>query len=123
MGTPDLPLEGTTGMSHASSQTTTPLISELAGETDLVNIVQMFIDELPARLAAMSEALGRQDYQTIARCAHQLKGSAGGHGFPIITQVAADLERTATLQQDLNKLATEINELAILCGRARATPE
>ncbi len=100
-----------------------PLVSELANEPDLAEILQTFVEELPQRIAALNDALGREDYQTIARLAHQLKGAAGGYGFPSITEVAAQLEKTAALQRDLSKLATEINELAVLCGRARARPE
>jgi len=100
-----------------------PLVSELANEPDLAEILQLFVEELPQRIAALNDALGREDYQTIARLAHQLKGAAGGYGFPAITEVAAQLEKTAALQRDLSRLATEINELAVLCGRARAQPE
>ena len=50
----------------------------------------------------------------------QLKGAAGGYGFPSITQAAKDLETSAKAQEDLDRLREDVDSLADLCRHARA---
>lgn len=99
-----------------------PLVSELAGDADMVELVEMFVDELPGRVSAMENALAEQDLETLAGLAHQLKGAAGGYGFPTITDAAKEAESTSKTTADLEKLAAEVQAIAALCSRARATP-
>jgi HPt (histidine-containing phosphotransfer) domain-containing protein len=101
----------------------TPLVSELSDSPDLADLVEMFVSELPKRVGAMQDSLSRSDLATLASLAHQLKGAAGGYGFPTITDAAGSLERSAKLNEDIQRLTTEVRELADLCARARATPE
>jgi len=98
------------------------VVSELAGDADMVELVELFVSELPMRMAAMCEAMDRDDLQTLTRLAHQLKGSAGGYGFPAITHAAMGLEETAKATSDVEQLAKQVSELAELCAKARATP-
>jgi len=53
----------------------------------------MLVGELPDKIAALEKAIGGQDIAAVATLAQQLKGSAGGYGFPSITQAAKVLER------------------------------
>jgi HPt (histidine-containing phosphotransfer) domain-containing protein len=96
------------------------LVSELADDPDMTDLLEMFVAELPGRIAAFEKALTEQDVQTLARLAHQLKGSAGGYGFPTITQAAQDLETSAKAQEDLDRLREDFERLADLCRYARA---
>jgi CheY-like chemotaxis protein len=106
---------------HDSPNRANVLVSKLADDADMVELVEMFIDELPDKLAAIKTALARQDFDDLARVAHQLKGSAGGYGFPAITEVAKEIEYTAKVGRHLETLNAQVKELASLCGRARAT--
>jgi HPt (histidine-containing phosphotransfer) domain-containing protein len=105
-----------------------PLVSELAADPDMSELVEMFVSELPARLKAMSEAMAGANYESLRRLAHQLKGAGGGYGFPSISTAAATLERSL-LQSGLNpqgnaqalaSIKRELDELVQLCNRARA---
>lgn len=100
---------------------TTPLVSELAGDSDMVELVEMFVRELPDRVTVIKRALENRDIETLQRFAHQLKGAAGGYGFPTITDAAKSLELTAKTDRTLEKMAAELRELEGLCARARAT--
>lgn len=98
------------------------LVSDIADDADMVELVEMFVDELPEKVANMTKSLEDQDFDTLSRLAHQLKGSGGGYGFPTITEAAKILENNAKGGQDIEALAAQIKELASLCNRARATP-
>ena len=104
-----------------SSQTTVPLVSEFACDEDMVELVEMFVQELPLRIASIEEAMALRDLDSLARLVHQLKGAAGGYGFPSITEAATQLEDTAQAADDLEKLTSETKDLVALCARARAT--
>ncbi len=97
------------------------LVSELAGDADMVELVEMFVEELPDRVAAIEKALADQDFETLAGLTHQLKGTAGGYGFPTITDASKEAELTCKAADDLEKLASDVKALSELCCRARAT--
>ena len=103
-----------------SQNTSDVLISELADDPDFADLVEMFVSELPNRVAALQRGIADQDYQALASLAHQLKGSAGGYGFPSITAAAALVEQSARTASDLAQLTPKLRQLTDLCARARA---
>lgn len=105
------------------SQPFDPIISDLAGDEDLIDIIEEFVEELPDRVAAMSAAMGEQNFDELRRLAHQLKGAAGGYGFPSITDSALQVELAADVKDPTKateKLVKDIEALTELCRRARA---
>ena len=96
-----------------------PMVSELAGDTDLADILDVFVAELPKRMDAVEGALNTADYALVGRLAHQLKGSAGGYGFPIISEVAGILEKHAGASSDVAAITEQVRRLADLCASAR----
>lgn len=99
------------------------LVSELASDLDLRDLVELFVQELPKRVAALQAALEQQDYLTMARLSHQLKGSAGGYGFPQITDAAKALESIVKLRGSEADMKASLNRLADLCAKARAASD
>jgi len=97
------------------------LVSELANDAGMVELVEMFVNELPDKVAAIKKAMEDQDFEALRALAHQLKGSGGGYGFPAITKAAAEIEATTKADRDLRKLTAEVAELTSLCDRAKAT--
>lgn len=97
-----------------------PIVSELAGDPDLHELVEEFVRELPGKAAAMQQNLIEGDMDMLIRLAHQLKGSAGGYGFRIITDAAKRIEQTAQASGDLELLNRQLREIADLCQRATA---
>ena len=96
------------------------LISQLAEDVDLADLVELFVNELPGHVKTFQQALAQADLAKVAWLAHQLKGSAGGHGFPSMTEPAAELERLAKANADPAQLQDSIGRFAELCRRAEA---
>ena len=84
---------------------------------DRVERIEMFVAELPDRVAELRPALGGRDFETLQRLAHQPKGAAGGYGFPTITEAPKDLERTAKTDHSWERRAAELQALAGPCAR------
>ncbi len=93
------------------------IVSELFQEDPaFADIIEQFVNGLPDRLAAMESALKTQDFDALRVSAHQLKGSAGGYGYLIVTRRAADLERAAKLTA-FSECKTHLAQLKEMCGR------
>jgi len=93
------------------------LVSELADDHGMTELIEMYIDSLPRQVTAIEHALDERDLGTLANLAHQLKGSAGGYGFPSITEAAAELEDCASVSGELGSLRDKLDVLATLCRR------
>jgi signal transduction histidine kinase/HPt (histidine-containing phosphotransfer) domain-containing protein/ActR/RegA family two-component response regulator len=96
---------------------TTELVSELADDPDMTDLVDHFTAGLPAQAKRLEDAFDANDREAIRRLAHQLKGSAGGYGFPSITTAASRLEQEA---RDGATMSQALADVCDLCRRARA---
>jgi signal transduction histidine kinase/DNA-binding NarL/FixJ family response regulator len=96
------------------------LVSELAGEPGMDEILDEFVTALPERAAALLRAADGADREALGHLAHQLKGSAGSYGFTPITTAAAELERAALNGEAMQEIARRVGEITTLCARARA---
>ena len=82
-------------------------------------LVEKFLSKLDDRVASIRAAAAAQDQAQLKVLAHQLKGAAGGYGFPGISQVAGTLEQTPL--SDIDSLQAAITSLTELCHEARRT--
>ncbi len=68
----------------------TEVIEELLSLSDdgdpelLLDLIQMFLDDAPDRIASIGTALQSKDFEGIERAAHSLKGSAGNLGAVLL---------------------------------------
>jgi len=91
--------------------------SELVRENaSFAEIVTQFVAGLNERVARMEDAIRAADFDALRVAAHQLKGSGGGYGYPILTERAAELERHAR-NQALDPCLKAIDELKTICER------
>lgn len=95
-----------------------PLVSDFADDPDMAQLVDLFVSQLPQRVAAVRHALEEGDEQLLKALAHQLRGSAGGYGFQPITHAAATVENDVKEHVDLDELKASVDELVTLCRRA-----
>ena len=65
------------------------------GDPFFADIVFHFVDGLGTRLETMETAIRSADFERLRVAAHQLKGSGGGYGYPVLSERAARLERKA----------------------------
>ncbi len=114
---PDAPVE------VLPSDESAPLVSTLADDPDMVELVEEFVAVLPKRVQAIEGALAERDIQMLASLAHQLKGSAGSYGFAAVTEAAKALESTAKAERNLKRLQQHVRDLAALCGRCTSKPQ
>ena len=92
-----------------------PIYSELVQEDEsFADIVVEFVNGLSGRLTKMEEALNQSDFDALRTAAHQLKGSGGGYGYPILTHHAAQLETHAKTKamQDCLDAFEELQRIA-----------
>lgn len=99
--------------------TPAPLYSEFAGDAELTELVEFFVAEMESRSKELRTALEQRDMSALRRLAHQLKGAAGGYGFPAIGAAAANVE-LAILQEEaeLSGIRERAEDLITLCRRA-----
>lgn len=107
----------------SEQQNQEPIVSELASDSEVAELVEMFVSELPKRVAAIKGMLDTNNLAQLTVLSHQLKGSAGSYGFPTIGVAAGGIEKASRRRDDLDAIRAEIDKLADLCNRARATTD
>ena len=109
-------------MTDAPKPSTNPLRSQLAGDPDMAELIDLFVEELPKRIDSVVEAWRARELGTLQRLAHQLKGASAGYGFPTIGSAAAKVEDNIRArppeQVELDQLGANVNQLIDLCRRA-----
>ena len=96
-----------------------PLVSRFADDPMLGDLVEEFVDHLPARLAELEAAAAEADLQRLAVLTHQLKGSAGTHGFDPLSVAARRLETDAKESARPEDIGQSVRDLIELCRRVR----
>ena len=79
-------------------------------------LVEKFIDGLPNTLNDINTALARRDIESLKDIFHQLKGVGGSIGFPLVTQLATDIEAPLA-NEDFDDIKNKTNELNKLCAQ------
>ena len=103
-----------------TSSETGLLYSTLGSDPDLGEIVDLFVEEMPRRVANFLNLLNQRDWKELARAAHQLKGSAGSYGFSQISPYAARLEEAVDNRLPEDRIRQSVEELIDMCNRARS---
>lgn len=102
-------------------RTSVPLVSTLANDPDMVELVEFFVDEIDDRIATIQMTSQADDIAGLRTIAHQLKGAATGYGFEPISESAGELERLIDATDALEvtgAIQQQVDELIELCRRA-----
>ena len=94
--------------------------STLGLDPDLGELVEMFVDEMPERVAKIQESWGNADMKGLGRAAHQLKGAAGSYGFDELTPALQRLDHRVRTSCGEAAILEAIEEVTELCSRVRA---
>jgi HPt (histidine-containing phosphotransfer) domain-containing protein len=71
-------------------------LKSIGGVRLLVNMIELFVQHAPARVAAASQAARAADLDALSGAVHSLKSSAGNLGACAVQDLAERLERAAT---------------------------
>jgi two-component system sensor histidine kinase/response regulator len=97
------------------------LRERLCGDEELVEtIVELFVEECPAWLAEIVDAVEAADFERIRTSAHTLKGAAGNLSAHSLTAIASRLEQLSA-EGNLPACSAACAELSAECDRLLRT--
>ena len=64
---------------------------------ELLPLVGGFLRGRLAEITVLREALRRHDFETVKLLGHRLKGNGASFGFPLLSDMGADLEASALI--------------------------
>jgi len=94
------------------------LVSTLGDNTELRALVEIFLGGLPVRIESMERCLAEENFEQLLVEAHRLKGTAGGYGFPTLTEAAANLEASTRARLGVQEIAKRLQRVIELSRRA-----
>lgn len=80
-------------------------------EADLADLIPGFLDNRYKDITGILTALEQGDYETIRITGHSMKGSGGGYGFDMISELGRSLEQAAK-NRDTNEIKKKVAELS-----------
>jgi HPt (histidine-containing phosphotransfer) domain-containing protein len=104
----------------STTQQIEPIYSTIGGDPVLGEMVELYVAEMPDRIAALERAFSDADDETLRRNAHQMKGAAGSYGFDPLTDFSAKLEAAVRQQQPREQIRKALDELTARCRRIRS---
>jgi HPt (histidine-containing phosphotransfer) domain-containing protein len=87
----------------------------------LSELIDLFLQDAPARLDVIRDAIARQDWTALAAAAHSLKGSCGSLGALHMAVLCGRLERygrTGGDRRDAEQIFTELEAQSVLVREA-----
>jgi CheY-like chemotaxis protein/HPt (histidine-containing phosphotransfer) domain-containing protein len=84
------------------------IIEEL--DPDLAALVPDFLERRREELLVLEQALEQAEFDTVYRLGHNLRGSGGSYGFPVMTEIGERMERAAKASDS----AAVAREIAVL---------
>jgi len=85
--------------------------SEFAEDPDIAEMLPPFIESFSGRLKEIRAVVAADNAGELALVAHQIKGAAGGYGFPSLTKLAADLEAPLKAGSSINLVRPLVDAL------------
>jgi len=89
-------------------------------DKDLEDLIPGFLENRRNDVQTMHKALAEQDYETIRRHGHSMKGVGGGYGFAAITEIGGRIEQAATagdsaaIGEEVGKLEYYLQHIAVV---------
>jgi HPt (histidine-containing phosphotransfer) domain-containing protein len=83
-------------------------------------LVPKFMTNRKKEVVMMQAALAVQDFETVRKVAHGMKGAGGSYGFERITEMAATIEQAAkngiheTIDTRLNGLGSYLEQVEVI---------
>ena len=87
------------------------LRSAIATEPAMQQLLNKFVSRLPDRVTTIQGLLDANDLENLREAVHQLKGAAGGYGFPQVTEQAGRAEEKIKERDALAAIRDEVDSL------------
>jgi len=94
-----------------------PRLERMVGVQVLGEVLDLYFENAPKRVAAVRAGLGSEDLEAAALALHDLKSSAGMLGVSGLQQLAEEMERLAR-QNDADGLRARVEPLEAAVARA-----
>ena len=108
-----------TSPSHAENDNLDGFYSKLSDDPDLRELVNVFVREIPSRVAALIDCLADGNWESLGRLSHQFKSAVGSYGFDELVPVANRLEVAVREGDAEDAVADALAELVETCRRVR----
>ncbi|AMV17450.1 response regulator [Planctomyces sp. SH-PL14] len=87
------------------------LMSSYADDPDMLEVIEEFVESLPAKVTLLRRLLDREETAELQRVLHQVKGAGGGYGFAMIT-ARADAAGTVLKEgKEMTQVRQSVEEL------------
>ena len=94
-----------------------PIYSEFAGDEEIGEIIILYAEEMPDRAARLQAELDAENWDRLQELSHQIKGSAGSHGFPMVSRAAAHLNNLIKNDGFREQIVEAAEKLIDMCLR------
>jgi len=88
-----------------------PAACTVSVDAGMEDIVPGYLEKRRVEIDKYRQALAGGDFESIRMMGHKLKGTGGGYGFPVLTEIGGKLEELA-LAKNAEGLRAKIEELA-----------
>ena len=92
----------------------------LGFDEDMQELIELYLEETPARISTLQNAWDQQDWPGLQRLAHQIKGSAAGYGFPEISTLGLSVESAIKNGRPSEKIGEKTQNLIAAFDRLLA---
>jgi histidine phosphotransfer protein HptB len=93
--------------------------SQFADDDDFRELLEVFVQGIPEKCEIFRDLRARGATDEIRMMAHQLKGAAGGYGFPGVSEAASELEESCKSDKP-DAIAQSLEGLLAYLGRVEA---
>jgi CheY-like chemotaxis protein len=104
------------------AQAGAPEPARVTGSAEYATLVRCFVQELPERGVRIQSMVGQLQWEQLGSAAHQLKGSAGGLGYPELGALAAEIEARVR-RGEYEDISCAVDRLTSLIGRIATQPQ
>jgi len=111
------PKPGSTEAAASDANDAGAIRSELADDVDIAPLLPEYLSELQEKADRIEQLGAQNNWPAVAGLAHQIKGAAGGYGYPKITAAAADVEAAARQSEPPPGLPRLLARLVDMCRR------
>lgn len=89
-------------------------------DAELEDLIPRFLGDWKEEVGSMREALEKNDYETIRKMAHNMKGTGGSCGLDVITDMGIGIEEAAkamepeALRKNLDALSSYLERVELV---------